>query len=436
MPKITKRVVDAATPDQDRRYILWDDQIKGFGLLVLPSGVKSYLFQYRNADGIDRRATIAKHGAMTPDEARAKADDMRRAVATGKDPLAEKQARVKAVTVADLLDAYLESDTFKEKAETTRLTDEGRIRVHIRPLVGKVKAEAVTYDTLKKLLADIRDGKSAKMDGKPIRVKVKPRGVSRPTGGDGAARKSVRLLKAIYSWGKQEGKITTNPTDGFKTGSDGSRETYLEDSNAYGRLFRVLETMVEEKRLASDAAAAFKLIALTGARRGEIAKLKWAHVDLRGGQISIPKQSHKTGAKTGKPRVILLPAVAAAIIDAQPRGKADDFVFKPSKGEGAISLSKPWRSVRTEAALPEGIGLHGLRHSTATHMAMSGGTAVEIMQALGHRNLATAQNYIHRVESHRQRIADKAAAVAMAGMAQAEGKPAAEVAPLRKVVAS
>jgi hypothetical protein len=46
MPKITKRVVDAAAPKQDR-YIIWDGEIKGFGLLVMPSGIKSYFYQYR-----------------------------------------------------------------------------------------------------------------------------------------------------------------------------------------------------------------------------------------------------------------------------------------------------------------------------------------------------------------------------------------------------
>jgi len=47
MTKITKRIVDAAMPDSAERRIVWDEQIKGFGLLVLPTGVKSYVYQYR-----------------------------------------------------------------------------------------------------------------------------------------------------------------------------------------------------------------------------------------------------------------------------------------------------------------------------------------------------------------------------------------------------
>ena len=82
MPKITKRVVDAAVPEGER-YILWDDEIKGFGLLVMPSGIKSYFYQYRTAEGRQRRATIGKHGEWTPTKAREKAGGSPRGSAQG-----------------------------------------------------------------------------------------------------------------------------------------------------------------------------------------------------------------------------------------------------------------------------------------------------------------------------------------------------------------
>ena len=73
-------------------------------------------------------------------------------------------------------------------------------------------------------------------------------------------------------------------------------------------------------------------------------------------------------------------------------------------------------SSRYLAKLSDGIGLHGLRHSLASHMAMAGAQASEIMTALGHRNLATSQKYVHWATDARQQIAEKAAAVALAGM--------------------
>lgn len=65
-------------------------------------------------------------------------------------------------------------------------------------------------------------------------------------------------------------------------------------------------------------------------------------------------------------------------------------MFPPTRGDRPGSLAKPWRQIRDEAGLPAAIGLHALRHSLATSMAMSGAEAVEIMTALGHRQLSPA----------------------------------------------
>ena len=66
--------------------------------------------------------------------------------------------------------------------------------------------------------------------------------------------------------------------------------------------------------------------------------------------------------------------------------------------------------------LPEGIGLHGLRHSLASHMAMNGAEAAQIMTALGHRQLSTAQRYIHWAQDGRQALSERAASVMIAGL--------------------
>ena len=114
MSKISKRTVDAIAPDPNgKRLYLWDSDIKGFGLLVLPSGVKTYFYRYRNQERVERRATIGKHGTWTPEQARRRAEEFRHSVSAGGDPVREKRALKAAPTVAALFDAYVEGERFK-----------------------------------------------------------------------------------------------------------------------------------------------------------------------------------------------------------------------------------------------------------------------------------------------------------------------------------
>src|SRR6516162_3469276 len=87
MPKITKRVVDNLRPAVDGKDVfVWDagdGSMKGFGVRVKPSGVASYLVQYRNKEGRTRRLVLGKVGTLTPDEARKLASDKLKAAARG-----------------------------------------------------------------------------------------------------------------------------------------------------------------------------------------------------------------------------------------------------------------------------------------------------------------------------------------------------------------
>ncbi|MEW8525534.1 MAG: site-specific integrase [Candidatus Thiodiazotropha endolucinida] len=418
MEKITKTVVDRSDPEA-KRYFIWDVEIKGFGLLVLPSGVKSFVYQYRNRSGRTRRATIGKLSTtMTADFARGQAKKLRRAVEDGRDPLAEKKLEKEAVTVKELMEMYLESPDFSQKTETTQSIDRGRVKRHLTPTLGNKIAKKLTPGDVKRAHAAIRDGKTA------CDVKTKARGRARVKGGPGAARMSMRLLRSALNWAIGEGYLSSNPAAGVKIGNDGIRTTFLQSADQYKALFETLERMESEHQLRSPVADAIRVIALTGARRNEIASLRWAHVDLKGGVITLPPGSHKTGKSTGKSRIIGLPAAAQAIIANQESGEPNEYVFHPARGEGPINLSKPWRKIREKAGLPDGIGLHGLRHSLASHMAMEGAQAAEIMTALGHRQLSTAQRYVHWAQDQRSKLAEKAASHISAAL---EGKKKADV---------
>ena len=428
--KLTKTVVESTKPSDipKQRVVVWDSSLAGFGLVVFPSGVKSFVFQYRNAEGKSRRLTIGNHSdSLSADQARKIAKDKANEVHNGGDPMGYKRSRLEAITVNQLLDLYLASPTFAKKAESTKYVDRGRIERHVRPLLGTQHADLLTSDAVRRAQNAIMEGKTAGS------TKTKARGKAIVKGGAGTADKAVLILRAAYSWAVSEKILKENPAAAIKVAQSGQRDTIMNGSGDYESLFGTLAKMENEHRIRTPVADAIRFVALTGARKGEVAGLIWAYVDLQAGNVTIPAAKHKTGSRTGKPRIITLPAAAQAIIARQDAGEPTDFVFKPAKGLGVISLAKPWREVRAEAKLPVKLGLHGLRHSLASHLAMDGASSAELMESLGHKQVSTTMRYIHFAEKSRSTLAERAASTAMAGLAESLGKTKADVVPMAKI---
>jgi hypothetical protein len=102
MPKFTKRVVEAIPPDPEKTQKFWDTELRGFGLIVLPSGRKTYCIEYRNADRIKKRLKIGVHGTITTEEARELAKKKLGQVAHGDDPADQKRQQNILPTMEDI----------------------------------------------------------------------------------------------------------------------------------------------------------------------------------------------------------------------------------------------------------------------------------------------------------------------------------------------
>src|SRR6478736_6333820 len=95
--KITKRTVDglAATGHE---IVLWDTEVKGYGVRCRRSGAKHYVLKLR-AGGRQRWLTIGRHGSpWTPDTARREAIKLLALKAAGHDPALERDHRKGAIT--------------------------------------------------------------------------------------------------------------------------------------------------------------------------------------------------------------------------------------------------------------------------------------------------------------------------------------------------
>lgn len=137
------------------------------------------------------------------------------------------------------------------------------------------------------------------------------------------------------------------------------------------------------------------LMALTtGARKGELASLRWADVDLERAEASVGR------TKNGDPRVLpLVPAVVEEL--RRFAAGASSLVFR-----SALAPDKPFGfEPKFHQALAEariaGVTFHTLRHTAASTLARNGATLLEIADVLGHRQLQMTKRYSHLATSHK-----------------------------------
>jgi hypothetical protein len=144
--------------------VLWDQEVRGFGIRVRAGGAKTYILHYRAGTGRGaqlRKLTIGKHGSpWTPTNARNEAKRLLGLIASGEDPAERRATERKALTVAELCDLYLAEGATHKKASTLK-SDLGRIVHHIKPLLGRVRVDKIARGDIERLLIDIKAGKTA-----------------------------------------------------------------------------------------------------------------------------------------------------------------------------------------------------------------------------------------------------------------------------------
>jgi hypothetical protein len=442
--KITKRSVDALRPTEEgREAVLWDAQLKGFGVRVQRGSVKSYILHYRLGAGRGaplRKLTIGKHGSpWTPETARAEAKRMLGIIAQGKDPAAGKN---ETLTVAQLCDRYLEAaraglvvTRFKRpKRASTVAIDEGRVSRHIKPLIGRLPARELRRAEVQRMADAIAKGTTAGTFKANARVtaaegasgpsvtldaNVKPRGRAVVTGGAGTATRVVELLGGIYSWAEKRELVSgPNPAHGVETARGEAKDRVLS-----GDEMRALGKAVAETEGKSPMpVAALRLIALTGLRREEACALRWSEIDFAGSCLRL--EATKTGRSTrpiGKP--------ARELVQSLPR-LCDEWVFPNRSGTGRAELKTPIAELFDAAGLKDARS-HDLRRTFGSIAADEGYGDATIAELLGHsRRGVTQRHYIRRPDAALVAAADRVS-TRVAALLDGRKGAAAEVVPLR-----
>ena len=357
--------------------VIWDRALTGFGVRVYPSGAKVYIVQCRGPAG-RTRITLGRHGVISAEEARRRARPMIARIRAGADA-ATLAPRPGALTVAALAERYLREHVALRCKPTTAARYRLAIERHIVPALGRLPASAVT----RAHVADLQHGLS-----------------DRPALANLVVATLSRMIDQAFAWGSIP--EARNPCRAAFKYKERRRERFLTEAE-FRRLGRALRALEEEGRVSAHAAAAIRLLMLTGCRRNEILTLRWADVRLEEGEIRL--RDSKTG-----PRTVSLSQAAVKVLAALPRVAGNPWVV-PGRQPGAplSGIFEQWRRVRSRAGLGD-VRIHDLRHSYASRALALGESLPVIAKLLGHSRIQTTARYAHlardSVRAAAARIAD------------------------------
>jgi site-specific recombinase XerD len=366
---------------------VWDRELRGFGVQVMPTGLKSFVVQYRTPTGRNKRTVIGRYGLMTVEEARKLAFEKLVMVSKGIDPEEQAQARAVAeLTVDDICDWYLsEAEAGRIlgrrrrpiRPSTLRM-DRSRIDAHVRPLLGKRQIGSLKLGDIEGAQADIAAGKTSK-------ARVGSRG-GVTTGGEGVAARTMSSLHSIFEHAVRLGKMTANPARGVRRMASTARIRRLSrvEIGKLGEALRKAEADGEHPK----GIAAIRFLLLTGFRRMEGLGLQRAWLDDEEGSIRFPDT--KSGAQT---RVI--GDAAIKVLLAQPQIGKSPYFFPADWGDGHfIGVVRVLDRVCALAKLDD-VTPHTLRHTFASVAAELGFSELTIAALLGHAARGVTQRYIH-----------------------------------------
>ncbi len=198
----------------------------------------------------------------------------------------------------------------------------------------------------------------------------------------------MSLLGAIYTFAVERELVTFSPVRGVKKYPDNKNQNYLSLSDLKNLGAALSE--IENEGGSPTGIACIRLLAFTGARKGEIVPLRWKEVDF--GNSCLCLDDSKTGAK-----IIPLGCASRELLINHPRLHSVPWVFPSDRAAGEThyqGIEKIWKKVRKKLTMPT-LRIHDLRHSFAAVGATHGQSLPIIGAILGHREVSTTQRYAH-----------------------------------------
>ncbi len=370
--KLTERTLKALKA-KGREYFVWDSEVRGLGVRVKPSGVASYLVQYRNENRRQRRLTLGKVGTLRLEQARRLARLILEEVAGGGDPSADRHRAASEPTVADLAERYMVEYAAVNKKPRSREEDERNLRLHVLPRLGSLPVSAV---------------KRSHVESIRLAMKDKPVGFNR------VRALLSKMFNLAETW-EMRGQ-GTNPCMLVEKYPEKGRERILSKLE----FARVGDTLRWAEGLGPQSAAgvnAIRLYLFTGCRKNEILTLEWQNSEGALGYVDMAERKLVLNdSKTGPRRVMLNSAAFEVLESIEPKGSR--WVIPGKKLDShLVGMQKIWARIRERANLGD-VHLHDMRHEFG-----SAGGALQmglpmIGRLLGNRSPSATNRYVQAAD--------------------------------------
>ncbi len=354
MPKLTKRLIEEATPPASGQRFLRDDVLQGFALRITANGAKSFVIEKR-IHGRPRRFTLGPSGVLTVDQARKRAQETIGDIAAGQDPVDQRRQQRHSATWQDLERLYLERHAVHKKSASN---DVGMLNKH---------------------LASWRPRRLTSITRADVYARQAEMGAA---GHKTWANRMVALVRTMFflakDWGLYSGE---NPASRIKLFKEVTRDRFVTPEEL-PRLWKALQ-----REPNPYVRGAFFVGLLTGARRSEVLTMKWNDLDLRQGLWKIPD------TKADRPHYLPLPRSVIDELSKLPRLKDNPHVFCGRWGhDHLVNVSKPWRRIRQDAGLRD-VRIHDLRRTLGSWLVAAGASLPVIGKALNHSRPETTAIY-------------------------------------------
>jgi len=404
--ELTAGNIDRLTcPAGKGQGFLRDTKAPGLRVRVTAAGAKSYVFEGKlNRQTI--RRTIGDVRAWSIDGARAEANRLRVLLDGGTDPrelerqtIAEAEER-KAATAAKEADAAAHALTVADVWPRYMAEGKPRRRAAWKPryVADLMKAASMGGEPKKRGTGATKPGHLAAL--MPLALASIDQDTIRDWYAKEAKTAPVQAARAVAMFSGFLGWCSTKRDLRAMVNKEAARARELGDmlpGKAPRRdaleIAQLPAWFAGTDKLQSRAAAAYlRALVLTGARREELAGLRWTDIDWQWHKLTIADKVEDT-------RVIPLTPYMAHLLGALPRAKLKDgtpnaYVFaSPMSASGRIAEPRaPHANVLADAGIPH-VSIHGLRRTFSLLGEAAGAPAGAIAQVMGHKPSAIAEGY-------------------------------------------